>query len=340
MGMTHGNAETFPCLARPIAYVPTTELISMAEAIVRLFRDHGDRSDRKHARLKYIVHEWGADRFREVLGTYFGRRPEPPLDINVGGFDTHLGWRSQGDGRFYYGLRVENGRIRDEGGQRLRSCLREVIARLRPEIRLSPQQDVLFCNLPRGARPEIEALLLDHSVQASEAISHVRQHSMACPAMPTCGLALAESERVMPELLDRLERELCRLGLGDEKLSVRMTGCPNGCARPYQSDIGIVGRSGDKYTIFVGGHILGTRLNFMLRDLVPFQEIVPVLVPLLNRFRYERTPEESFGDFCNRVGQASLQDAKAPSRRDSPPIQRAGKCVPTLAGAIPLPLAN
>jgi sulfite reductase (ferredoxin) len=340
MGMTHGNAETFPCLARPIAYVPATELISIAEAVIRLFRDHGDRSDRKHARLKYIVHEWGTDRFREILTTYLGRRPEPPLDISVGGFDTHLGWRSQGDGRFHYGLRVENGRIRDQGPERLRTCLREAVARLRPEIRLTPQQDILLCNLHRGARQEIEALLLDHGVRPPEEMSPVRQHSMACPAIPTCGLALAESERVMPDLLNRLEKELCRLGLGDEKLSVRMTGCPNGCARPYQSDIGIVGRSGDKYTIFVGGHILGTRLNFMLRDLVPFQEIVPMLVPLLDRFRHERTPEESFGDFCHRVGQASLQDAKPSLRRHPPAIQNAGKCVPTLAGAMQLPLVN
>jgi sulfite reductase (ferredoxin) len=340
MGMTHGNAETFPCLARPIAYVPAAELIPIAEAVVRLFRDHGDRSDRKHARLKYIVHEWGTEHFREVLGTYVGRQPEPPVNVKVGGFDSHLGWRSQGDGRFYYGLRVENGRISDDSGVRLRSCLREVIARLRPDIRLSPQQDILLCNLHRGAYQEIDALLEDFGVRPPEAISQVRQHSMACPAMPTCGLALAESERVMPELLDRLEKELDRLGLGEEKLSVRMTGCPNGCARPYQSDIGIVGRSGDKYTVFVGGHILGTRLNFMLRDLVPFHDIVPLLVPLLDRFRRGRRSDESFGDFCHRISQASLQAAEPPVHRYSPPIEKARKCAPNLAGATPLPLVN
>lgn len=343
MGMTHGNAETFPCLARPVAYVPATELISIAEAIVRLFRDHGDRSDRKHARLKYLVHEWGTDRFREILGTYLGKRPEPPRETHVGGFDTHLGWRAQGDGRFYYGLRVENGRIRDDGEERLRSCLREVTARLRPEIRLAPQQDILLCNLHRSARQEIDALLLDHGIQPPEAISPVRQHSMACPAMPTCGLALTESERVLPALLDRLERELCRLGLGDEKLSVRMTGCPNGCARPYQSDIGIVGRSGDKYTVFVGGHILGTRLNFMLRDLVPINDIVPLLVPLLDRFRGARRPGESFGDFCHRMGQTSLQMTDL-AQRPSPQRNLGGRHTPLSAGAVsgamPLPLVN
>jgi sulfite reductase (ferredoxin) len=130
---------------------------------------------------------------------------------------------------------------------------------------------------------------------------------MACPAVPTCGLALTESERVMPGLLDQLELELKRLGLEDEKLSVRMTGCPNGCARPYQSDIGIVGRSGDKYTIFVGGQILGNRLNFQLKDLVPLSQIVPTLTPILEHFKNARQPEESFGDYCHRLGVVQLQ---------------------------------
>src|SRR5205085_1448731 len=162
-------------------------------------------------------------------------------------------------------------------------------------------QDILLCNLHRGARQEVDVILEDYGVPSQEAISQVRQHSMACPAMPTCGLALSESVRVMPNLLDRLEKELCRLGLGDEKLSVRMTGCPNGCARPYQSDIGIVGRSGDKYTVFVGGHVLGDRLNFLFRDLVPLREIVPELKPLLERFQRERQQGEGFGDYCQRL---------------------------------------
>jgi sulfite reductase (ferredoxin) len=143
----------------------------------------------------------------------------------------------------------------------------------------------------------------------------------------------------MPKLLDRLEKELFRLGLDDEKLSVRMTGCPNGCARPYQSDIGIVGRSGDKYTVMVGGHILGTRLNFMLRDLVPFDDIVPLLVPLLERFRMHRRPAEPFGDFCHRIGQARLQTAES-ANWPSPKPGGAGHGVPISAGAMPLPLVN
>src|SRR6202007_2948758 len=176
----------------------------------------------------------------------------------------------------------------------------------RPGIRLTPIQDILLCDLDAAARADIERTLAEHGVRLPEQVSTVRKLSMACPAIPTCGLAISESERALPALIDQLDVVLKRLGLENEQLSVRMTGCPNGCARPYQSDIGIVGRSGDKYTVFVGGHVLGTRLNFMLRDLVPFDDIVPLLVPLLDRFRRAKRPDESFGDFCHRIGQARL----------------------------------
>jgi sulfite reductase (ferredoxin) len=179
---------------------------------------------------------------------------------------------------------------------------------LRPNLRITPSQDVLLCDLPAEARGEIESRLVEFGVRRPDQISKVRKLSMACPAIPTCGLALSESERALPGIVDRLEVELTRLGLADEKLTVRMTGCPNGCARPYQSDIGIVGRSGDKFTLFVGGRPLGDRLNFMLRDLVPLGQIVPTLVPLLEAFVRERQSGEGFGDYCMRAGLERLQD--------------------------------
>jgi hypothetical protein len=225
----------------------------------------------------------------------------------VSGFDTHLGWHEQGDGKWYYGLSVENGRVKDEGAFRLRSALRLLVHALRPEIRLTPLQDILLCGLEASAKEEIEKTLADHGVLRPEQISAVQRHSMACPAIPTCGLAISESERTLPAVIDQLEAELKRLGLEDEPLGVRMTGCPNGCARPYQSDIGLVGRSGDKYTVFVGGNILGNRLNFTLRDLVPLGQIVPLLVPLLESFKKGRQERESFGDYCHRLGEQQLQ---------------------------------
>jgi sulfite reductase (ferredoxin) len=307
MGMTHGNANTFPHLARPICYVPASAVVGAAEAVVKLFRDHGNRADRKRARIKYLVHDWGVDKFQKMLAEYVGGTLQPPRPIQVRGFEPHLGWNAQGDGRWYYGLSVENGRVKDEGTLRLRTGLRTLIERFRPGLRLTPLQDLLLCDLDPSARSDIDRTLIVHGIVPAEQVSTVQKLSMACPAIPTCGLAISESERTLPLLIDQLEIELKRLGLEEEKLSIRMTGCPNGCARPYQSDIGLVGRSGDKYTLFVGGTILGNRLNFMLKDLVPFADIVPTLLPLLEHFAKERQPEEGFGDYCHRLGVAKLE---------------------------------
>jgi sulfite reductase (ferredoxin) len=306
MGMTHGNANTFPHLARPICYVPAPAVVGAAEAVIRLFRDHGNRADRKRARIKYLVHDWGVEKFRDVLSDYLGGPLHLPRPGEVSGFESHLGWHPQGDGKWYYGLSVETGRVKNEGALRLRSGLRALVERFQPELRLTPLQDILLCNLDGSALGEIERTLADHGIARPDRISNVQKFSLACPAVPTCGLAISESERVLPGIIDRLEVELNRLGLADEKISVRMTGCPNGCARPYQSDIGLVGRSGDKYTVFVGGNVLGTRLNFPLLDLVPQAEIVPLLSVILEHFKNERQSRESFGDYCHRLGAEKL----------------------------------
>jgi sulfite reductase (ferredoxin) len=312
MGMTHGNADTFPYLGRPICYVPAPSVLGAAEAVIKLFRDHGNRANRRRARIKYLVHDWGVDQFREVLEGYIGGVLHMPKEVNVSGYDLHLGWHAQGDGRCYYGLSVENGRVKDDGHFRLRSGLRALVERFQPEIRLTPMQDILLCGLDGKAQAEIAKTLEEFGILPPEQLTEVRKHSMACPAIPTCGLAISESERALPGLLNELEDELDRIGLADEKLSVRMTGCPNGCARPYQSDIGIVGRSGDKFTLFVGGHVLGHRLNFQLKDLVHRDEIVPTLVPILEQFKQDRTPGECFGDYCQRLGIISLQTLLLP----------------------------
>ena len=302
MGMTHGNPNTFPHVGRPICYVPAAEVVSAAEAVVKLFRDHGNRADRKRARIKYLVNDWGVERFREVLSGYVGRPLTLPWPIEVTGIDLHLGWHPQGDGKWYFGLSVENGRVKDEESLRLRTCLRELVSRFRPTLRITPNQDILLCGLPGGSQAEVERILVEHGVTLPERLSLVRKFSLACPAIPSCGLALSEAERALPSIIDQLEAALGELGLEQDAISVRMTGCPNGCARPYQSDIGIVGRSGEKYTLFVGGHVNGHRLNFLLRDLVHRDDIVPLLRPVLARFAEERTPGETFGDYCQRLG--------------------------------------
>jgi sulfite reductase (ferredoxin) len=314
MGMTHGNANTFPHLAQPICFVPTAELVSFAEAVVSLFRDHGNRADRKRARIKYLVHDWGVERFREELAKYVSKPLAMPRTVEVTGCETHIGWHAQGDGRWFYGISVENGRVKDQDAFRLRTALRVIVEKLQPELRITPMQDLLLCNLPETARTFIEEALFAHGVRLPGQVSALRAHSLACPAVPTCGLAISESERVLPGLIDQLESVLHRLDLEDEILSVRMTGCPNGCARPYQSDIGLVGRSGDKYSVFVGGRLLGDRLNFMLCDLVPMSQIVPTLEPVLGYFKSHRLQPETFGEFCERLGLEALQTLLPPER--------------------------
>ena len=215
----------------------------------------------------------------------------------------------------FYGVSVENGRVKDQDLFRLRTALRMIVERLQPELRITPMQDLLLCQLPSSARPFIEETLSSHGVRLPEQVSGVRTHSLACPAVPTCGLAISESERVLPGIIDELESLLDRLDLPDEILSVRMTGCPNGCARPYQSDIGLVGRSGDKYSIFVGGRLLGDRLNYLLCDLVPMNQIVPTLEPLFSYFKSSRLQPESFGEFCQRLGLEALQTLLPSERR-------------------------
>ncbi|MBY0231432.1 MAG: NADPH-dependent assimilatory sulfite reductase hemoprotein subunit [Gemmataceae bacterium] len=302
MGMTHGNDSTFPYLAQPVCHVTPDEAVQAAEAVVRLFRDHGNRADRKRARIKYVVHDWGIERFREVFKDYLGRDLTPPAGMPVTGFDLHLGAHPMGEGRWWYGVSVENGRVKDENGRRYRTGLRAIVSRFRPSIRLTPMQDMLLCGLSSSDIPLVEAMLDDHGIPRPDKVGRSRQNSMACPAIPTCGLAISEAERALPPIMDELEAKLLQLGLGNEAVGVRMTGCPNGCVRPYQSDIGIVGRSGDKYVVYVGGRVQGDALNYELKDLTPRGEIVKTLAPLLEKWKAERQAGEGFGDWCRRIG--------------------------------------
>jgi sulfite reductase (ferredoxin) len=282
--------------------VPAEDIIESVEADVKLFRDHGNRGDRKRARIMYVFHDWGVEKFRVVLAGFLGGMPALPRPVTISGYHLHLGWHPQGDGKWFYGLSVENGRVKDDGSLRLRTGLRAIVERFRPELRLTGMQDVLLCNLPGDALPILERMLDEYGIARPSTLSTVRKYSMGCPAIPTCGLAISEAERVLPGIIDELEELLKRLGLENETLGVRMTGCPNGCARPYQSDIGIVGRSGDKYVVYVGGRVHGDRMNFPLKDLVSRGEIVATLEPLLRHYREERRPGESFGEYCHRLG--------------------------------------
>jgi sulfite reductase (ferredoxin) len=305
-GVTPSAKKTFPAIAVPLGYISAGRVVDLCIAIVKVQRDFGNRADRKIARMKYLIHDWGIERFKDKVEEYFGDSIDPPRPVAVHGFNDGMGWHEQGDGRSFYGLNVENGRIKDEGTMRLKSGLREICSSMRPPLRLTPHQSIIFCDIEAGDRSQLEEILRRHGVPLTDDFTKVRRWSMACPALPTCGLAVAESERVMPSLIDQLEVELQKLGLENEVFTTRMTGCPNGCARPYNSDIGLVGKTKDKYTIFLGGRLYGDRLNFLYKDLVPTQEVVPTLVPVLRYFKETRQNGESFGDFCWRVGKNDL----------------------------------
>ncbi|NUQ65911.1 MAG: NADPH-dependent assimilatory sulfite reductase hemoprotein subunit [Pirellulales bacterium] len=306
-GVTPSNKNTFPALAQPMAYVTPDQVLDVATAIIKVQRDFGDRSDRKRARMKYLIFDWGLEKFKAKVEEYYGGPLPAPLSVQVTGFDDHIGWHPQGDGRWYYGLNVENGRILDREGFRLKTALREVCRAYQPGIRLTAHQSILFSDFREEDRAGLEEILRRHGVKLHGEISNARRWSMACVALPTCPLAVTESERVMPGLIDQLEAELARLGLAEERFTVRMTGCPNGCSRPYNADIGIVGKTANKYTIFLGGRLFGDRMASLYKDLVPFEEIVPTLVPILTSFRQERHPGESLGDFCHRKGADALR---------------------------------
>ena len=304
LGATHGKPETYPRLASPLAFVRREELCRVSEAVVAVHRDYGDRSNRRHARLKYVIDDHGLPWFRARVEEAVGHELEPPRNVDVTDIHDHLGWHRQGDGWWFYGMYVENGRIRDSEATRSRTALREIVTRVRPEVgvRLTPQQNVLITGIDERRRPLVERILADHGVPEAARLTPVRRWAMACPALPTCGLALAESERVLPDVLTSLEHELERLGIPDAHLTVRMTGCPNGCARPYTADLAFVGRSADRYTVYVGGTMLGTRLGVQYADLVRRADLVAVILPLLERYRAERLPNENFGDYVHRVG--------------------------------------
>ncbi len=301
LGMTHNKGDTTARLATPLGFVAPEHGVEAVRLVAAIFRDHGNRSDRRHARLKYLLAEWGIDRFRAEFVSRASFPLLPPVPLPRLPFHDHLGRHRQADGRWFYGVFVQSGRILDAPSHRLRTALREIVDRFRPGIRLTAQQNLLLTDLDLAALDQVEAILGEHGVAPPLELSAVRRYSVACPALPTCGLAVAESERAIPGLLDQLEAELESLGLKHEPLTVRMTGCPNGCARPYTADIAFVGRSLGLYHVYVGGGLAGDRLVDLYRGDVPVEEILDTLRPLLHRWAAERTPGEGLGDFYQRL---------------------------------------
>ena len=301
MGMSHGNAQTFPRLADVIGFVTPEQVVDTAKAVVTVHRDFGDRTNRKHARLKYVLAEKGVVWFREEMEKRLGFKMPAARPFEFTAQGDVYGWQKQFDGKYFLGLFVENGRIKDAGDYRLKSGLRAVAEKFKSDLRLSPSQNILLVNVKPEDRDGITKTLAEHGVPVENQASILRRASIACPALPTCGLALAESERVMPDVLTRLEGLLKEVGLADEEIIIRMTGCPNGCARPYAAEIALVGKAPNKYQLYVGGNQPGTELCSLYKESVKSDELVNELRPIFSRFARERVGAERFGDFSRRV---------------------------------------
>ncbi len=301
MGATHGNTQTFPRVADVIGFLTPDRVEAAAKAVLTIHRDFGDRTNRKHARLKYVLEERGVDWFREEFAARAGFKLAPARPFEFTRQGDLFGWHQQADGRYFLGLYVETGRVKDAPNYQLKSALRKIVSEFKPEVRLTPSQNLLLVNIDGTHREAITKILSEHHVPVENQASAVRRASMACPALPTCGLALAESERVMPEILADIEKVLAETGLGDEEIVIRMTGCPNGCVRPYMAEIGLVGRSPNKYVIYFGGNAPSTRLNRVYKDNVPLSNLIDELRPVLQRFAAERVGGEHFGDWCERA---------------------------------------
>jgi sulfite reductase (NADPH) hemoprotein beta-component len=303
MGASHGEPETYPRVGSIIGYCPAVQLLEAAEAILTVQRDLGDRSNRKHARLKYTIDTLGLDRFIAAVNARLQTPLEPARGFTFTNNHDSFGWAQDEDGLHHLTLFIENGRILDTEAMKLKSAL-ATIARLpdfidHGSLIFTPNQNVIIARITPAQRDLIDRILADHGI--TQNVSPLRSTAMACVGLPTCGLALAESERYLPGLITKIEALLGAHGLASEKITVRMTGCPNGCARPYIAEIGLVGRNPGRYNVHLGGAPDGARLNVIHRENATEAEILETLGPIFARFAAERIGAESFGDFCNRA---------------------------------------
>ncbi len=302
MGRSHGNEQTYPRLADVIGFVRPEDVIEVAKAVLTIHRDFGDRTNRKHARLKYVVQERGVPWLIAEINRRTGHALSGVRRFEFTTTGDLYGWNRAVDGSWFLTLFVETGRVKDVAGHALKTALRQVAEKLpHLEFRLSANQNVILANIPAADRTMVDTLLAAHGVKTERQTSVLHAASMACPSLPTCGLGLAESERMLPGLIDRIEKLGGEIGLSGEEIIIRSTGCPNGCARPYMAEIAFVGKAPGRYQLWLGGNAAGTRLNRVWRDTVKDPDIENELRPLFIRWRDGRRPGERFGDFAARM---------------------------------------
>ena len=308
MGRTHNKESTFARAADHLGFVHKDDVMELCKSIVAAQRDHGNREVRANARMKYLVHTMGIDAFRALVETYFGKAVEPWRETVPWKYSDWLGWHEQGDGKLFLGLNIEQGRVKDEGPVRLKTLLRVLARDHGLDMVLTPSQSVLVKGIDPAQKEAVEQAVRAHGVLMVDEVDPLTRLSIACPALPMCGLAITEAERVMPAYVVRLRALLTKLGLVGDEIMMRITGCPNGCARPYMAELALVGDGPHSYQIWVGGSpVLAERTGFVLKDRVPADSWEADLEPLLVMFKNQRSgPAEAFGDFCYRVGAEKL----------------------------------
>ncbi|MEM6600903.1 MAG: NADPH-dependent assimilatory sulfite reductase hemoprotein subunit [Verrucomicrobiota bacterium] len=302
MGMTHGNQKTYPVLAQVLGFCTPEQAVEVGEKVMLVQRDYGDRTERTHARLKYTIDDRGLEWFRGEVEDRLGYKLGTPKDFKFEHNGDRYGWIEDDRGYHHLTLYIPNGRVRDEGTWQMMTGMREIAKIHQGDFRLTANQNLIIGSIPPGEKPRIEKMLMQYGIDKTIEASGLRLSSMACVALPTCGLALAESERYLPDLITELEEVLEEAGLRHDAITIRMTGCPNGCARPYIAEIAFVGRGPGKYNLYLGGGHHGERLNKLFMDSIKAEDVKETLRPIINDYAKSREDGEHFGDFVIRQG--------------------------------------
>jgi len=302
MSMAHGEHATYPRLADVIGFCPLADVLAVAEAVLTTQRDFGDRKNRKHARLKYTIDDRGLDWFKGEVERRMGHALAPVRPFVFESNGDRYGWVKGVGDSWHFTIFIMNGRIRDQGNRPLLTALREIAKVHDGDFRLTANQNLMIANVSKANKRRMDGLLDQYRLKDGAAQTGLRLSSMACVALPSCGLAMAESERYLPSLLDKLDAIVRAAGLEKDPIVIRMTGCPNGCARPYIAEIGLVGKNLGKYNLYLGGGFVGDRLSKLYRESLADEEIVATLDPIIHRYARERNPGERFGDFVIRAG--------------------------------------
>ncbi|MFC4820865.1 assimilatory sulfite reductase (NADPH) hemoprotein subunit [Dokdonella ginsengisoli] len=303
MGATHGDDRTFPRLADVLGFISVEQLLAVAEAVVTTQRDFGDRSERKHARLKYTIADRGIDWFRREVERRLGFAIQPARPFAFEHVGDRFGWSEGHDGRWHLNLRIEAGRVADRGERTQLTGLREIARILGDgEFRLTSNQNLIVANVATGQRAAVDALVAQHGLDGFREASPLRLNALACVSLPTCALAMAEAERYLPDLLDKVQALLAAHALEDAPISLRVSGCPNGCSRPYLAEIALVGKAPGRYNLMLGADARGQRLNRLHRENIDEAEILTQLDALFARYADQREDGEGFGDFLLRAG--------------------------------------